>query len=49
MDLIESTKTLTEILGLTYQPIAAKLFEDIVALDGCQVVRRLLCWRFGRR
>lgn len=37
MDLVESTKTLKDILGLTYQPIAVKFFEHTVALDGFEL------------
>jgi len=37
MDLVESAKTLTDILGLTYQPIAVKFFGGTVALDGFEL------------
>jgi len=34
MDLENSAKVLTEILGLKYSPIAVKFFEKVEALDG---------------
>ena len=37
MELKESSKTLTNILGLTYQPIAVKFFENAVPLDGFEL------------
>jgi uncharacterized protein (DUF169 family) len=37
MELKESSKTLTNILGLAYQPMAVKFFENVVPLDGFEL------------
>ncbi len=37
MNLEESAKTFTGILGLTYHPIAVKFFEEVVPLDGFEL------------
>jgi uncharacterized protein (DUF169 family) len=37
MELTESAKILTNILGLTYEPIAVKFFENMVTLEGFEL------------
>jgi len=37
MNLRESAQLLKDILGLSYEPVAVKFLEDVVAMDGFEL------------